>query len=133
MSVTPEDDPTRNRRRPVATPEPKRKKPSERRQERRGNQRILRHGHAEARRAQGPRFTIQIMNISEGGVRFVAAAAIPKGERLRLWLEEKEIAAEVCDCRKLYNGFSVRVRFAPGSESPFFPLPGLTRMGCGRY
>mgnify|MGYP001562884415 CR=1 FL=1 len=99
----------------MGKPESPRKKPSERPPERRTSQRIMKHGHAEAKRAQGPRFAIQIMNISEGGVRFVTTAAIPPGERLRLWIEKEEIVADVCDCRQLYNGFSVRVRFAAGA------------------
>ena len=87
--------------------------PTENTKDRRKSQRIYRHGPADAVRDSGKSETVrvQIMNISEGGVRIVASEAFDPGERFTITIGDDEKICEVRHCKQLFEGYSVRLEF----------------------
>ncbi|MBN1257876.1 MAG: PilZ domain-containing protein [Planctomycetes bacterium] len=83
--------------------------------ERRQANRIYKHDQIQVtcegvRNEDGPSIA-QVMDLSDGGVHFVAAVAFTKGDRLTISNQERELHAQVLDCQKCINGYTVRAEF----------------------
>lgn len=82
--------------------------------ERRASTRIRRHGHIEIKHhGSDNTFKSQIMNVSEGGIRFISAIAFELGETVDFTMDGQEITAVVLECKNLYNGYAIRAEFSP--------------------
>lgn len=82
--------------------------------ERRKSVRIDKHGRGQVLVTENGEdvHILQIMNISDGGVRFVIGAELPEGEVITANLPE--LGAQKCkilECAKLFNGYEVRAVF----------------------
>ena len=78
--------------------------------DRRKSERIQKHGRAEVKRT-GDNQTfenVQIMNVSEGGVRFVASAPFEEGELCTLRHGQEERTVKVHHCKELFSGHAIR-------------------------
>ncbi len=83
-------------------------------EERRQSNRVHRHEHAEARLVQDDEAqfkTIQIMNISEGGARFISSQPFDVGEICVLRISGEERQAKVHHCKQLFKGYAIRTEF----------------------
>jgi hypothetical protein len=78
--------------------------------DRRKSERIQKHGPAEVKRTgDGETFEkVQIMNVSEGGVRFVTSAPFEGGELCTLRHNGEEKAVKVHHCKELFSGYAIR-------------------------
>lgn len=93
---------------------PKKKAKSDRPEvERRRSERIRKHQHAEAQllNETGETFSVQLMNISDGGVRFVAARPFPIDEQVRFVLSGRSRLTTIRRCRKMFGGYSIHAEF----------------------
>lgn len=80
--------------------------------ERRKSVRVRMHQHAEIFvGAKGERQPVQIMNISDGGVRFVVNEALPPGQKFVIVLGEDERECKSLHCKELFKGFAIRAEF----------------------
>lgn len=80
--------------------------------ERRQSERVYHHGHAEVMRdTNQAACSVQIMNLSEGGVRFVAQEPFEIGETFRIELEDGARCCKTLHCKELFKGYAVRSRF----------------------
>jgi len=86
--------------------------------ERRRFPRVYRHQHGEVSQEDGMRIAIQVMNISAEGVRFVSRVPLLRDAQITLHLGEQSIAGSVCECRQLYSGYTVRVKFSAPLSLP---------------
>ncbi|MFW5857321.1 MAG: hypothetical protein ACOCX4_05525 [Planctomycetota bacterium] len=84
--------------------------------ERRQSPRFYRHEHAVVLRREGggdeDLSSVQVMNISDHGVRFVSAVIFDPKDVLVFRLgDDKEYRTEVLECAARFNGYAVRARF----------------------
>jgi len=81
--------------------------------DRRQSDRIQKHGHAEARHdtSDSTFESVQIMNISAGGIRFVSSSPYEKNEACVVRLDQKERLAIVHHCKQLFKGYAIRAEF----------------------
>ena len=82
-------------------------------QDRRQSVRVHRHQRAAVRlnNEEATLVKVQIMNISEGGVRFVSSVPFQPGEEILLVLNDEEHMTTILDCTDLFEGFAVRAEF----------------------
>jgi hypothetical protein len=81
--------------------------------ERRHSERIVTHKHAEVRKLVGSqkKLPVQVMNISDGGVRFICAIPFELGEELAYIDENHTTKAVARACKPLFKGFAIRAEF----------------------
>ncbi|MHC4871592.1 MAG: PilZ domain-containing protein [Planctomycetota bacterium] len=81
--------------------------------ERRASTRTRRHGLLEfSHKGNDELVKAQIMNISDGGIRFISSIVLDLGEEIELLLEKKnKRKAVVLECKNLYNGYSIRTEY----------------------
>ncbi len=81
-------------------------------EDRRASVRVKKHGHLDFRYGdKNDLIRAQIMNFSEGGVRFVSPVMVELGKKLEMTIDNKVICGIILECKNLYNGYSVRIEF----------------------
>jgi hypothetical protein len=87
-------------------------------EERRLSVRIRKHQHVEVQTldANQPSVRGQIMNISEGGLRFVSSASFLRGEVLTVTVADECLPSKVHECKALYSGYATRAEFIRSEE-----------------
>jgi len=81
--------------------------------DRRQSGRVHRHEHAEVKLAgSDEQFEpVQLMNISEGGARFISSRAFDIGDTCTLSINNQENQAKVLHCKQLFKGYAIRTEF----------------------
>ncbi|MBN2712118.1 MAG: PilZ domain-containing protein [Planctomycetes bacterium] len=81
--------------------------------DRRRSERKYTHGHAEISMVNDAPATVsvQVMNISDGGVRIVTSHAFTKDDTFLIDLDGADRKCRVVDCKKLFEGCSVRAEY----------------------
>lgn len=80
--------------------------------ERRQSERRYQHGHAEVLRDGGEApLSIQVMNISDGGVRFVVSEPFSDGEEFTVILSDRKYHCRALHCKELFKGFAIRSQY----------------------
>lgn len=81
--------------------------------ERRKSNRKYTHGHADVVFVNGEEssLSVQVMNISEGGVRIVTSDNMEGGETFIIQLEGGERKCRVMDSKKLFKGYAIRSEY----------------------
>lgn len=78
--------------------------------ERRGNDRVYQHERVEVHGADRD-FMAQVMNKSEGGLRFYAADPFAEGSELEVTLDGRRRRGRILECSPRFQGHAVRVQF----------------------
>jgi hypothetical protein len=52
-----------------------------------------------------------LMNISEGGLRFIASSPFDVGESIRVTINDRERTAKVLECSPRFQGYAVRAQY----------------------
>jgi hypothetical protein len=90
-------------------------------QDRRRSERVYKHNPAKVyyhdESADKEVAAAQVMNISNGGVRFVSAIAFPPGEIIRLNVNDEDYRGKVLECSKRFNGYAIRCQFVADADA----------------
>ncbi len=85
--------------------------------ERRRYPRLERHGPGVVKLLGGDGTArIQLMNLSDGGAKFVSTLPFEPGQTVRLAIDDIEYYVRIHRCTKLFEGYSLRAEFLEKAE-----------------